>query len=188
MIVLGIDPGLVGGCAVVDGDVLIDAIDIPTHGEKSKRRVDAAALQRWIKHHQPAHAFIERAQAFAKQGVSSGFNYGRAVGALEAAVECAGVPLTIIEPSVWKRRLGLPGGAENKEAARQRAIQLYPGATQFERKKDHGRAEAALIARYGMGAIIGLVGTAPRGPAQPAILVKMSDPAEVERVFGKKAA
>lgn len=85
-----------------------------------------------------------------RQGISSGFNYGRAVGALEAAVACCEIPMTIIEPSVWKRAMGLPGGAENKEAARQRAIQLRPDCgTMFERKKDHGRAEAFLIGYYG---------------------------------------
>lgn len=149
MIILGIDPGLNGGIAILNAGRVAAAIDIPTTGEKSKRRVDAGLLQRFIKQWSPDAAFIERAQAMPRQGSSSGFNYGRAVGALEAVIACSGVPLTIIEPSIWKRKLGLPGGAENKEYARQRAIQLFPDCEWFERKKDHGRAEAALIAYYG---------------------------------------
>jgi len=150
VIILGIDPGLSGGICCFDEGV-IEAIDIPTHGEGAKRRVDALAVRRFIKSWQPDMAFIERSGAMPKQGVSSVFVYGRAVGALEAAVACSEIPMTVIEPSVWKRALGLPGGAENKEAARQRAIQLRPDCgTMFERKMDHGRAEAFLIGYYGL--------------------------------------
>ena len=46
---------------------------------------------------------------------------------------------------MWKRKLHLPG--KDKEAARQRALQLFPKHhSLFSRKKDHGRADAALIA------------------------------------------
>ena len=149
MIVLGIDPGLSGGLCCFDENV-IEAIDIPTHGEGPKRRVDALSVRRFIKSWQPDMAFIERSGAMPGQGVSSMFRYGRAVGALEAAVACSEIPLTIVEPSVWKRALGLPGGAENKEASRQRAILLRPMFSHlFARKMDHGRAEAFLIGWYG---------------------------------------
>lgn len=150
-VLLGIDPGLNGGIAVVNGNCVLAVIDIPTHGVKSKRRVDVFQFLRFIKKWQPQAAFIERAGSRPGQGSSSGFSYGRAVGALEAVVSCAGVPLTVVEPAKWKRKLGLPGGDKAKEAARQRAIQLFPTCNDFERKKDHGRAEAALIAYYGAG-------------------------------------
>jgi len=95
--------------------------------------------------HQPAHCLIERAQAMPKQGASSGFKYGRAVGAIEAVIACCAIPLTIVEPSMWKKFHALRGG--DKEAGRQRALQLFPSAhALLARKKDHGRAEAALIA------------------------------------------
>jgi len=93
-----------------------------------------------------------------KQGGSSGFKYGRAVGAIEAVIALCGVPLTIIEPTAWKKFHGLRGG--DKEASRQRALQLFPAAHEMlARKKDHGRAEAALIASVpiqGIGAAAGL--------------------------------
>jgi crossover junction endodeoxyribonuclease RuvC len=80
-----------------------------------------------------------------KQGASSGFKYGRAVGALEAVITCCAVPLLIIEPTAWKKFHELHGG--EKEMSRQRALQLFPSAhALLARKKDHGRAEAALIA------------------------------------------
>jgi crossover junction endodeoxyribonuclease RuvC len=150
MRILGIDPGIHGGLAIVvigDGvpPQLVDAIDIPVIGLKAKERVDVLAIRTWIDAHQPQQALLERAQAMPKQGASSGFKYGRAVGALEAAAALCGIPLTIIEPSAWKKFHGLRG--KDKEPSRQRALQLFPAAhALFARKKDHGRAEAALIA------------------------------------------
>lgn len=155
MKILGIDPGIHGGLAIVvlnDGAApqLIDAIDIPVVGTSAKERVDVLAIRNWIaRHHQPVHAYIERAQAMRKQGVSSGFKYGRATGAIESVLACCEIPTTVVEPSIWKRAHHLRGG--DKESARQRALQLFPAAhALLARRKDHGRAEAALIALAGV--------------------------------------
>lgn len=152
MRILGADPGVHGGLAIVacnDGVApeLIDAIDIPISGIGAKERVDVLTIRTWVEKHQPAHALIERAQAMPKQGASSGFKYGRAVGAIEAAIALAGVPLTIIEPTAWKKFHHLRGG--DKEGGRQRALQLFPTAhVLFARKKDHNKSEAALLALF----------------------------------------
>jgi Holliday junction resolvasome RuvABC endonuclease subunit len=152
--ILGIDPGIRGGLAIVSINAngaapqLVHAIDIPVTGVGAKERVDVLAIRSWLAQHTPQHAFIERAQAMPKQGASSGFKYGRAVGAIESVIACCAIPLTIVEPSVWKRFYQLRGG--DKEAGRQRALQLFPAAhALLARKKDHGRAEAALIALAG---------------------------------------
>src|SRR5262249_13595036 len=128
---------------------LIDTIDIPVCGVKAKERVDVHAIREWLTIHQPIHhGYLERAQAMPKQGSSSGFKYGRAVGAIETAVMLAGIPLTIIEPAAWKKFHDLHG--REKEPSRQRVLQLLPTASAaFGRKRDHGTAEAALIALYG---------------------------------------
>jgi Holliday junction resolvasome RuvABC endonuclease subunit len=116
MKILGVDPGIHGGLAIVDlvdgapGARVVDAIDIPTVGLGVKERVDVAAVRDFIAKHGPQHALIERAQAMPNQGASSGFKYGRAVGAIEAAIVCSGIPLTIIEPTAWKKFHGLRGG------------------------------------------------------------------------------
>ena len=150
MKILGVDPGIRGGLAIVRVDAddvphLVDAIDIPVTGVGAKERVDTIAIREWIAPHALQHACIERAQAMPKQGASSGFKYGRAVGAIEATIECCEIPLTIIEPTAWKKFHQLRGG--DKEASRQRALQLFPSAhALLALKKHHGRAEAALIA------------------------------------------
>jgi crossover junction endodeoxyribonuclease RuvC len=153
MKILGVDPGVRGGIAIVeiaDGSApqLIDAADIPTVGIGAKERVDATALASWVKLHAPTHAFIERAQAMPKQGASSGFKFGRATGSIEATIETCCIPLTIVEPAAWKKFHQLRGG--DKESGRQRALQLFPAAhALLARKRDHGRGEAALIALFG---------------------------------------
>ena len=154
MKILGVDPGIRGGLAIVlvnsgnGGAQLLDAIDIPIVGTAAKERVDAIALRQWVLGHQPDHCLIERAQAMPKQGASSGFKYGRAVGAIEAVVAGCEIPLSIVEPSAWKKFHALRGG--DKETSRQRALQLFPAAhTLLARKMDHGRVESALMAVYG---------------------------------------
>jgi crossover junction endodeoxyribonuclease RuvC len=128
---------------------LVDAIDIPVAGVGAKERVDVRAIRDWIMQHVPQHALIERAQAMPKQGASSGFKYGRAVGGIEAAIALCEIPLTIVEPTAWKKFHALRGG--DKESDRLRALQLFPAAhALLARKRDHGRADAALIALFGI--------------------------------------
>ena len=74
-----------------------------TVGTGAKERVDVAAIRNFIDRHKPIRALIERAQAMPKQGASSGFKYGRAVGAIEAAIALCSIPVEIVEPSAWKR-------------------------------------------------------------------------------------
>jgi crossover junction endodeoxyribonuclease RuvC len=170
-IFLGIDPGIHGALAYVtittDGPRIIDAIDIPTIGAKAKERVNVHAVQEWILQHGPFRAFIERGQAMPRQGASSGYKFGRAVGAIEATVALCNVPLEIVEPSVWKRALRLKG--KDKEGARQRALELFPHAQHLlTRRKDHQRAEAMLIAYFGAWFLM----LAKPAPAEPPTAVE----------------
>src|SRR5215469_1125624 len=145
VLILGVDPGIRGGLAIVaintGAPMLFDAIDIPVVGTAAKERVDVHAIKEWVLLHRPQHAIIERAQAMPRQGASSGFKYGRAIGSIESVIACCGIPMTIIEPTAWKKHHRLHG--KDKELSRQRAIQLFPNAHGvLARRKDHGRAEA----------------------------------------------
>ena len=173
MRICGIDGGVRGGLSIVsiengNAPALIACIDIPVAGAGARERVDPIAIRDWVLAHRPEHAFIERAQAMPGQGASSGFKYGRGVGAIEAAIMLSGVPLTVVEPSAWKKFHGLRGG--EKEASRLRALMLFPAAAgMFARKKDHGKAEAALIALFGGrdGNGAGRAAVHPPRPGQP---------------------
>jgi crossover junction endodeoxyribonuclease RuvC len=156
MRILGIDPGLTGGVAIYDTDLraVVDAIDIEIVGEDAKQRVGIIVISNFIHQYKAGAAFIERAGVMPKQGIASGFKYGRAVGAIEAVVILAGVPLTLVEPQTWKRFYQLVKA--DKEASRRHALRLFPYMKELlARKKDHGRAEAMLIALYGARIIVG---------------------------------
>jgi len=71
--------------------------------------------------------------------ILGGRRYGLWLGILAAL----SLPYTSVRPGVWKRSIGLSG--KDKEQARARAIQLFPGAD-LRRKRAEGRAEALLIA------------------------------------------
>jgi hypothetical protein len=149
---LGVDPGLSGALAVIETvnglPTLVDVIDMPVMGTGRKARVDVLAAVDWIRNHAPSACYLERAQAMPRQGSSSGFIYGRSVGAIESAVALSRVPITIVEPSVWKRQLHLNGG--DKEQSRLLVLQKFPQQhALLARKRDHNRAEAILLAVWG---------------------------------------
>jgi crossover junction endodeoxyribonuclease RuvC len=73
------------------------------------------------------------------------FTIGLGMGVWLGLLGAMGLAHTRIRPAVWKRRLGL---TSDKEQARLRAMQLFPAAD-VRRKRDHGRAEALLLALYG---------------------------------------
>jgi hypothetical protein len=143
-VILGIDPGLTGAIAFyyLDSPGGIVVYDIPV----ADGEVDTDTLAATIKGLAPTMAVIERVGAMPGQGVSSTFKFGTVYGALRAVVSVLQIPQHLVTPAKWKAHFRL---SKDKEEARARALQLWPGAGYFARKKDHGRAEAALIALYG---------------------------------------
>jgi hypothetical protein len=139
--ILGIDPGITGGIAFLYPNS-VTAFDIPTAGGE----VDVDELVRVVRANQVEFAVIERANAMPKQGASSTFKYGVAYGALRTVVALCNIPYRLVTPGKWKAHFHLDA---DKEKSRALAIQLWPGCGYFALKKHHGRAEAALIARYG---------------------------------------
>ena len=147
---LGVDPGLGGALALLDSCGGISTWDTPTFAIKGKRRVDMHALWDLVhgiaSMHEPALAVVEDVHSMPKQGVVSSFTFGRAAASVEMALVAAGVPLHLVSPASWKRIMQL--GAD-KDASRLKASRLFPAcSSQWARKKDDGRAEAALLAYY----------------------------------------
>jgi crossover junction endodeoxyribonuclease RuvC len=78
------------------------------------------------------------------------FSFGHAAGIIEGVVVALGIPITLVPPAAWKKALGLTG--KDKDAARARAIQLYPGIPDLDLKgKGQALADAILIGRHGAG-------------------------------------
>ncbi len=150
--ILGIDPGLGGALALLTAAGSLEISDMPCHeidrGGKHKRQVDVAALASLIRDARPSHAVLERVGAMPGQGVSSMFAFGRSVGQLEGIIAALAIPISYVTPQTWRRALAVPGG---KDGSRLRASELMPGhAANWHRKRDDGRAEAALIALWGL--------------------------------------
>lgn len=153
MRILGIDPGASGAIAfLIDGE-LEQVMDMPTvtykSGKSMKRRVSAQALSAMVKNLDIDACVIEQVGAMPGQGVSSMFAFGRAAGVVEGVMAAHEVAITYITPQEWKRKMRVKSGS-GKDASRHRAMELWPGkADLFLRKKDDGRAEAALIGACG---------------------------------------
>ncbi len=157
MILCGIDPGLSGALCIIDDAGWVSVWDMPTHsltrGGKNKRELDAHELSRMLS--LPiGHVFVERVGAMPGQGVSSVFAFGKAYGIILGVIACRAIPMTMVNPRVWKAALAVPAA---KDGARARASQLMPeAADQWRRVKDDGRAEAALICLWGQRHLSGI--------------------------------
>jgi Holliday junction resolvasome RuvABC endonuclease subunit len=143
MLILGIDPGSVSAAyAVVGDDHRLHAVgDVPV----ADRMVDAAAFAAILRQWHPDEAIIEQVSAMPRQGVSSSFRFGLGTGMLRGVILGQRIPLHQVTPSKWKKHFRLDSDAEKSRAL---AIRLWPDCGELRHKKDHGRAEAMLIARY----------------------------------------
>jgi crossover junction endodeoxyribonuclease RuvC len=91
-----------------------------------------------------------------KQGVTGMFRFGVSFGAIQGIVAALGIPFTLVLPRQWQ---SFHHCGPSPDGARQRAVQLYPAtAIDLARKRDANRADALLIAAYGL---------AQSTPAQP---------------------
>lgn len=76
------------------------------------------------------------------------FTFGHAAGAIAGVLAALRIPATYITPQRWKKAAGLIG--KDKDAARSRAIQLWPRWAALGKKGEgQALADAALIARFG---------------------------------------
>ncbi len=154
-LVIGIDPGLGGALALLTSDgVLIDIDDMPVlaDGAAGRRAINAPLLAARVRAWGAGQAFCELVGPRPGEGAVGAFGFGRSRGVIEGTLGALSVPVEMVAPAWWKRRIGIPAGKDGtKDLARSEAIRRWPVmADRFARKKDDGRAEAALIAVAGM--------------------------------------
>lgn len=157
---LGIDPGLTGAMTLLDSERgILEIRDIPTcpNGTSSgsmRSWVDvgqmAHLLTEWSLRHSIARehvtAAIERPIPMPRLPVQTIAAQFDTFGVLRAAVEQWANETVFVNPQAWKKMFGVH---KDKEAARACVQRLYPDAApHFARKKDHNRAESALIAHF----------------------------------------
>lgn len=149
---IGVDPGNSGALAAIDpimGRLAILDMPVRTFGATANRReVNAASVAQWFNRHPPSVVYLEEVWGLKGDGGVNGFTFGDGYGVIRgvaAGLEC---DLVKVRATIWKARMKVNS---DKDWSRERASQLFPSAAEFfQRKKDDGRAEAALIAFYGI--------------------------------------
>ena len=149
--ILAVDPGASGALAFLDlAAGKLDILDMPTvevkRGAKNKTEISPQMLAALIRGRAPLVAVLERVGAMPGQGTASMYQFGRGVGMIEGVLAALQIPTEYVAPLVWQKAVGSRDG---KDGNRQRAAELFPAyAHLFARKKDNGRADAALMAYW----------------------------------------
>lgn len=151
--ILGIDPGHTGCIAAMEKGKVVSLIDMPamarTYGKG--QQVDPYTLATELVElgvSRITEAVIEQVASRPGQGSQATFNFGESVGMVKGVLGALQIPVRFVTSQRWKKSAGLIG--KEKDAARTMAIQLHPEvAGELTRKKDVGRADSILIARFG---------------------------------------
>jgi len=159
--ILGIDPGLTGGCAFYDpfvddlAPIQLFAYRTPVltvafmkQGEKRQRKImDLDAAADIIRQYNVVEAFIEEVHSMRKQGVTSTFRFGEGYGQWQGLLAGIGIKRRYVAPQAWKKAFSL---SSDKGESLEMVRALFPlNENSFRLKKDDGVAEASLIAVYG---------------------------------------
>ena len=142
--ILGLDAGITGALAFFFPSAPGRGVaeDLPVAGG----RIDVVTLADRIRQMAPTVAIVEAVHSMPRQGVSSSFNFGVTYGSIIGVLGALAVPRHFVTPSVWKRHFKL---SRDKEASRALALQRFPlTGNHFARRRDHNRAEAALLCLY----------------------------------------
>ena len=152
MRIIGIDPGLSGGIAILDDLKIFDVFDMPimSEGKKNKNQLNSAQLVNIIKKNIVSgntFVIVEQVSAMPGQGVTSMFNFGQTFGSIKGICAALNLPIFYVRPAKWKKHFELINSS--KDASRTKVIEMYPAiSSRLSRKKDVNKADAILIARY----------------------------------------
>ncbi|MAC68571.1 MAG: crossover junction endodeoxyribonuclease [Gammaproteobacteria bacterium] len=153
MKIIGIDPGLSGGIAILDNKKVVSIFDMPVmaEGKKNKRQLNSAQLVVLIKENirsdEEVAVIVEQVNAMPGQGVTSMFNFGQTFGAIKGVCAALELPIFFVRPSKWKKHFDLINSS--KDSSRTKVIEMYPTlSNNLAKKKDVNKSDAILIARF----------------------------------------
>lgn len=142
--ILGIDPGVGGGIALIQGTVV----------EATKMPETPHDLADWIESRMPAEgyasAFVENVASSPQMGVKSAFTFGQGYGIIQGVLAAQGVPYVLVRPQQWMKALAIPKKRKDEKPAawkgrlKAEAQRRYPA-----QKITLATADALLIATYG---------------------------------------
>lgn len=153
MKVVGIDPGLHGALALIDGSEMVEVIDMPVANDLVNPYGIAEILAGWG--HVDGVA-VESQQAYPRQGVSSSFKTGMGYGVILGVIGVMGRRVLHVTAATWTKNLRV---GKDKGAHRLAAQERFPAhAASFARVMDDGRADACLIADWGLRTLLSNAG------------------------------
>jgi len=167
--ILGIDPGAQGAFAIIDysqsltNPKTVCVVDLPytyLNVEKNaKQELNAHDLSTLLDVYKDKIkiAVVEKVAAMnyidaegkkRGQGAAASFAFGKSYGMLLGVLHTFQIPVVDIVPSVWKIMMKVNA---QKQSSITEAKKLFPDAHHYlTRKKDDGRAEALLLAHFGL--------------------------------------
>jgi len=156
--VMGIDPGVNGGLAVlrIDGGVEYLRAFQPsmTHAEL----VDAVRFAlKCMAYWKSRTVYVEKVGSMPTDGRRAANTFGRVDGLIRGALLMAGYPPLDVSPMMWQSAMECLSGG-NKNVTKKRALELFP-----RERITHAVADALLIAEYGRRRLV--VSTPPFPPA-----------------------
>ena len=153
MILIGIDPGLTGAIAILEGKKVLNIYEMPVmaEGKKNKKQLNSAQLVALIKEYANNNddvvVIVEQVNAMPGQGVTSMFNFGQTFGAIKGICAALKLPIFFVRPLKWKKHFELVNSS--KDSSRTKAIEMYPSlSNNLSKKKDVNKSDAILIARF----------------------------------------
>lgn len=156
MIVAGVDPGL-GSLTIAGTDGvqvwLHDELSRPVKvGKRNSHEPVPEKVRDALAAIGPDLVVIEKVQLVSSQGASTQARFVGSMHLVNGIAVGLGIRTLLVPPQVWKRHYRLVRkDRDGKEDSRQLALQLFPNAApSLARKKDHDRAEALLLANYGL--------------------------------------
>lgn len=152
MRIVGIDPGVSGAVSLIEDGKLISVDDLPVVevvvSKKKRRSIAPVLLFDLMAKLKPDLVILESVGVRSGEGAVGAFSFGRTFGVIEGIIAAQKIPCEYVTPATWKKAVGVPA---DKTVVRNYAMQLFPEfAAKFARVKDDGRAEACLIALYGV--------------------------------------
>lgn len=139
----GIDPGQDGAVALLPADDLPQVEAWP--GDPSTA---ADLLRSWSMDNDIHLVALESVHAMPKQGVASTFKFGVNFGAWQGILAVLGLPYLMPRPTEWQKGLVRKSdGPDPKARSLAVARRLFP-EVDLQRKKDHGKADALLLAWF----------------------------------------
>jgi len=127
----------------------LEFCDTPTVKVRTGREYLVREMVALLQRLAPDFAAIERSQPFPRMGGVAAFKLGYGYGLWVGLLATLGIPYETVRPNDWKREFGLL--SQEKGASRVRAQELFPAATKhLTLIKHHNRADALLIAQYGL--------------------------------------